>query len=320
MKHILYIIFVVGGLMAVAAHAAGDLAGVSYEIRVTSGEAPAIDNGCIHFGDDGRFTLSGDTLSMLWQSEAHASASFMAVTAPGPDTDVPYHVGVYGSVESGRGMSGYGIDEFGNTFAFVGNARDDCGVDEPERRSTVDRTGSAIASGVDPRASGLRAESPNVDALRNKLRDIIYGPVLDPCWTPPGWSVPCDPPTDPLGDGDNDEDTGDRSAGAPQIAGRNFRMTLGTGGEGLRDYCWSFDPNGKIRTAAGETMAWAARTDPAGNAAFALVGAGSHGQGMAYKGSLVGSNLLQAVGIEAFDGKTTVTYGYGRATQSCAIR
>lgn len=280
MKTIAHFICAISMAYSLAAHSQSDYSGITYEVEITRDNGDVSSGVCITFHESGRFTKSDETLTMLWAPEAHYPDRFMAVTAPGERTVVPYHLGVHGTLQPDETLTGRGIEASGSTFVFHGRSKDDCGIDRSDR------------------SAGDPTQRPT-DSTRWRLDRVTSERLAaqDRCWSPPGPHVPCDP--------------------ISKLVGRSFLLTLGTSDNRVLEYCWTFGKDRSIKTLNGGEMRWSPAGIARESAPFQSVGAGDNGRGMAYHGALIGDELLQVAGIEARDGKSVVAYGYGQTVSTC---
>ena len=315
MKIIICFICAVITTSALAANPQIQYSGVTYGVEVVRDNGSVI-NECITFHKGGRFTMSGETLTMLWAPQVNFSDQFMAVTAPGERTVVPHHQGVYGAVLPDKTLKGHGIDQDGSTFEFHGQANDNCYAN---RSAQTERNANPSLGNLvrlpDPclltaNDSGAACH-PIPDPLRALVADLGNLIRFDPCLlTADDSGAACSPIAEPLlSDANNVTQS--------TLAGRSFRLTLGTSDKTVLEYCWTFGEKHQIEAANGDVLTWSPNIGPNYNTGFRSAGAGKNGRGMAFHGALVGDELLEVVGIEARDGESVVTYGFGQQVATC---
>ena len=381
MKTFAHIICAVILASTLTAQAKSLYAGSTYEVEIVRSNGKVDTGVCITFDQSGRFTKSDEALSMLWAARDQFPNQFMAVTAPGERTVVPYHMGVYGTAFPDKSLTGRGIDQYGNSFVFHGKVNSHCGDHFPERtagnsiqaifefaKDTGKPPGNVIPiinpcwlpngsqAPCDPvpvpilfRAGASQAQElsqtsnpcsqwhcdpiPNPLGIVN-LRAQQQLQIVDPC----SYSF-CDPIPNPLGAVSSRSQkqkqlddpcsqsfcdpvpdplvTGTEHVSISNLAGRSFRLTLGSSDQSVLEYCWRFGEKRDIQTDQNEVLRWSTVIGAYNAVGFQSVGAGSNGRGMAYHGTLVGYDLLEVVGIEALNGKSVTTYGYGQEVSSC---
>ena len=274
--------------VAVTVHAAPPFAGSTFDVDVYTDTSRAPARMCIGFETGGRFTMSNAPHTMRWDVQVADKRSFLAVTEPADRVVIPYHMAVYGTLRADGLLVGSGIDESGGTFRFVGSKNADCFYAEPDSPTAVGKAALPVDSRY--RSAG---DKPT--------------PTRNPCYVYPDLGFFCDPPFNPLV-----EDP--KASTKVRLEGRSFQLRLGSDGFATRDSCWTFG-KGKIATSTTGDLAWSDNGDAAKS--FLSVGSGVRSIGLGYTGMLVDDGLLHVSGIEARNGRSVVTYGYGQAVGAC---
>ncbi len=295
MKTLLTAMLAIAFVVAATVHAAPPFAGNAFDVDVYTDVSRAPTRMCIGFEEGGRFTMSNAPHTMRWDVQVGDERSFLAVTEPADRVVIPYHMAVYGTLLADGLFIGSGIDEFGETFRFIGSRNKDCFYAEPGTHAANGK--AALPVDIRYRSAG---EEPN--------------PIRDPCWLPPDWGFFCDPAPNPLGEEAKESQESEDSAESG-LEGRSFELTLGSNGYATRNYCWTFAGDSKIATSATGELTWSSGGKR--SKGFESVGAGPRAVGLGYRGELVDIDLLRVDGIEARNGRSVVTYGYGQAVKSC---
>jgi hypothetical protein len=318
MRTCLYAASIVAAGLVRPAIASSVFADNAYDVKLQYAGETSAQSVCITFDAGGRLSIGGRRTPLVWAARPEFPDQFLAVTAPLESTGVHNAVGVHGGVDHNNSLLASGIDQFGARFALFGELRGGCDGDRTGNRSEqpadapsalVDLTGEGSGQ-VAPCASVFC--TPPTNPLRANTTSNLKLEPVDVTAEFGGQAAPCD---SSFCDPRPDPNSGTTNRAIPSIAGQSFALTLGNGKDVI-EYCWSFGSNGQIETAHGTSMTWTSNARTVGDTGFESVGIGHNGQGMAYHGSMEG-NVLKVIGIEAQDGKSSVTEGYGQPVARC---
>lgn len=123
---ILLIVFMTLGSGSGAEAAGNPYEGTVWRLNILghTGERP--NPACITFHPGGRFSMSGRSSVMLWDTHPLTPYVFNVVTSPQQNAAVTEPFGVHGYMSWGNKLLGAGIDANGYAFKFEGSQTDSC--------------------------------------------------------------------------------------------------------------------------------------------------------------------------------------------------